>query len=73
MKKNMGNVDILIRLLISLVILVLYFTHVITGVLSVILFIVAAIMILTSIMGFCPAYHLFKFSTFKKEEKNKTT
>jgi len=67
MKKNMGTIDKVIRLLIALVIIVLYFTNVITGVLSIILFIVAAVFILTSIIGFCPAYLPFKISTCKKE------
>jgi K+-transporting ATPase A subunit len=69
MKSNMGTTDKLIRLLIAAVILILYFTNVITGTLSLILFIIAAIFILTSIIGICPAYLPFRFSTRKKEEQ----
>jgi hypothetical protein len=69
MKKNVGTIDMVIRLLIALVIIVLYFTNVIGGTLAVILFIVAAIMVLTSIFGICPAWMLFGISTCKKEEK----
>jgi hypothetical protein len=69
MKKNVGTIDMMIRLLIALAIIVLYFTNVISGTLAVILFIIAAIMVLTSIFGICPAWMLFGISTCKKEEK----
>jgi hypothetical protein len=68
MKKNVGIIDKVIRILIALVIIVLYFTNVIGGGLAIILFIIAAIMVLTSIFGICPAYMLFGLSTSKKEE-----
>jgi hypothetical protein len=70
MKKNVGTIDKVIRLLIALVIIVLYFTNLVTGTLAVILFIVAALLILTSIIGICPVYLLFGLSTLKGEEKN---
>ena len=69
MKKNMGTLDKVIRILIAFVIIVLYFTHVITGTLGIVLLIVAALFILTSILGFCPAYFPFGFSTNKMEDK----
>ena len=69
MKKNMGTIDKVIRLLIALVIIVLYFTNVIAGTLAIILLIVAALFILTSFLSFCPAYLPFGLSTCKKEEK----
>jgi hypothetical protein len=69
MKKNMGTIDKLIRLFITLVIIILYFTNVIGGTLAVILFIIAAIMVITSIFGICPAWMLFGISTCKKEDK----
>ena len=69
MKKNMGNTDKVIRLLIALVIVVLHFANVLTGTWAIILYIVAAVLILTSILGICPAYLPFGISTLKKEEK----
>ncbi len=65
----MGNADRVIRLLAALVVLVLYFTNVITGTLGVILLIVAAIFIVTGIIGFCPLYAPFGFNTLKKAQK----
>lgn len=66
MKKNMGTVDKVVRILVAAIILVLYFTHVITGVLAVILLILAGIFVVTSLIGTCPLYLPFGLSTRKK-------
>jgi hypothetical protein len=68
MKKNMGTVDKVIRVLVAVIILVLYFTHVVSGTLAVILLIIAGVFIVTSLLGFCPLYLPFGLSTRKKEE-----
>jgi hypothetical protein len=68
MKKNMGTVDKVIRILVAVIILVLYFTHVVSGTLAVILLILAGVFIVTSLLGFCPLYLPFGLSTKKKEE-----
>ena len=65
----MGNVDRVIRILVAVVVLVLYFTHVITGTLAVILLILAGIFVVTSFIGFCPLYLPFGFNTGKKTQK----
>lgn len=68
MKKNMGNADRIIRVLIAIAILVLYFTKVITGTLGIILLIVAGIFLVTSLIKFCPLYLPFGLKTFKTEK-----
>ncbi len=68
MKKNMGAIDKLIRMLIAVVIVVLYFTHVISGTLEIILLILAVIFALTSLIGFCPLYLPLGINTDKKKE-----
>ncbi len=68
MKKNMGIIDITIRLVIAALVIVLYFTHVISGTLAIILLIIAGIFILTSFLSFCPAYLPFGISTRSKEK-----
>ena len=67
MKKNMGIIDITIRLVIAALVIVLYFTHVISGILAIILLIFAGIFIVTSFFSFCPLYLPFGISTRKKE------
>ena len=67
MKKNMGTIDKVIRILIAIVIAVLFFTKVITGALGIFLLVVAGVFVLTSIIGFCPLYSPLKMNTAKKE------
>lgn len=67
MKKNMGNTDKIIRILVALVIIVLYFTHQINGTLAIIGLILSGIFILTSFISFCPLYLPFGISTRKKD------
>ena len=66
MTKNMGTVDRIIRAVFAVAVAVLYFTGVISGVVAIILGILALVFLLTSIFGFCPLYAPFKFSTTKK-------
>ena len=67
MKKNMGTIDIAIRLVIAAIVVILYFTHVISGTIAIILLIFAGIFILTSLLSFCPLYLPFGISTRKKK------
>jgi O-antigen/teichoic acid export membrane protein len=62
-KKNMGTADRIIRVLLAAVVVVLGATKVIAGTWLVVLGIVAAILVLTSIIGLCPLYLPFKIST----------
>ena len=66
MTKNMGTVDRIIRFVFAVAVAILYFTGVISGTLAIILGILAAVFLLTSIVGFCPLYAPFKLSTVKK-------
>ena len=67
MKKNMGTIDKVIRILVAVVVVVLYFTHVISGVLAIILLVLSAIFVITSLLSFCPLYLPLGLSTRKKE------
>ena len=67
MKKNVGNTDKLIRLVVALVIAVLYFMGVISGTVAIILGVVAVAMVATSLLGFCGLYAIFGCSTCKSE------
>lgn len=72
MKKNMGSADRIIRVIIGLVIATLYFMEIISGTLAIILGVVAAIFILTSLVSFCPLYLPFGLSTCKTEPSDNT-
>jgi len=66
MKKNLGTIDKVIRILIAVVFAVLFFTHVITGTIGIILLILAVVFVLTSLISFCPIYWTFGISLAKK-------
>jgi hypothetical protein len=68
MKKNMGNIDKVVRILVAILIAGLYFANIISGTVAIILLILAGIFILTSFMSFCPLYYPFGISTRKKGE-----
>lgn len=63
----MGSADKVIRILLAIVIGVLYFTEQINGTAAIILLILAAVFILTSLISVCPLYLPFGLSTRKKE------
>ena len=63
MKKNMGNTDRIIRLLLAAVVAVLYFTNTITGTLGIVLLVLAGVFVLTSLISFCPLYTLLGLNT----------
>ena len=65
MKKNINNIDRILRVIIAGAIAVLYFTGVINGTLAIILGILAIVSLLTALINFCPLYALFKISTLK--------
>ena len=67
MKKNMGNADRIIRLIIAAIFASFYFAGIITGTIGIILMVLSGIFVLTSIVGFCPLYLPFGLSTLGKK------
>jgi hypothetical protein len=67
MKKNVGTIDKAIRILVAVVVVVLYFTHIISGVLAIVLLALSAIFVVTSLLSFCPIWLALGLSTRKKE------
>jgi hypothetical protein len=61
----MGAVDRGIRTLVALVLAALVVMHKISGVLAVVVAVVAAVFLMTSAMGWCPAYAPLKLSTVR--------
>ncbi len=70
MKKNMGSADKIIRIIAAIVIAVLYFTGVLSGTAGIVLLVLAAIFVLTSLISFCPLYFPFGLNTTKKKDGN---
>ena len=67
MKKNMGLIDKVIRIIVVIVLLTLYFTNIIAGTLGIIAIVISVILLATSLIGFCPLYTIFGINTCKKK------
>ncbi|MBK9457171.1 MAG: DUF2892 domain-containing protein [Chitinophagales bacterium] len=63
MKKNMGSTDRILRIIIAAVIAILYFTGTVSGTLGLVLLILGAVFVLTSLVSFCPLYSIFGLNT----------
>ncbi|MCX6181877.1 MAG: DUF2892 domain-containing protein [Bacteroidetes bacterium] len=66
MKKNMATADRIIRLIISVLFITLYFSGVIDGALGITLITVSVIFTLTSLISFCPIYKLIGLKKWEK-------
>lgn len=71
MKRNMSNLDRIIRVVLAAVFAYLYFGGIVTGVLGIVLVVLGVVFLLTSTVAFCPLYAPFKFSTHKGVQKQK--
>jgi len=65
MKKNMSTTDKIVRLTAAAVMLILYFTNVVSGTLGLVALGVSVIFVITSVVSFCPLYTVFGISTCK--------
>ena len=66
MKRNMSNLDRIIRIVVAAVFAYLYFGGIVSGVLGIVLLVLAVVFLLTSVVAVCPLYMPFKFSTHKE-------
>lgn len=67
MKRNMSNIDRIIRVVLATLFAYLYFSGLVGGALGIVLVVLGGVFLLTSIFGFCPLYAPFKFSTLKNK------
>ena len=67
MKKNIGSLDSNIRITLAIVLSLLFLGKFIVGALGLVVFIVGIVLLLTSLINFCPLYKLLGITT-KKEE-----
>ena len=70
MKQNMGRADRVARLVGAAVIAVLLIAGVVKGTTAIVLAILAAVFVITTFVGFCPAYVPFGISTKGKGGKS---
>ncbi|MCK9271511.1 MAG: DUF2892 domain-containing protein [Bacteroidales bacterium] len=63
MKRNMGIADRVLRIIIAIVIGALYFTGYLYDWWGIVLLVLAIIFVITSFVGFCPAYRILGIKT----------
>ena len=68
MKKNIGAGDRIVRIVLAIVLGMLYFNNTVTGTLGVILLVAGVVLLLTSLINFCPIYAIFGLSTCQSRQ-----
>ena len=68
MKKNIGTADKIVRVILAIVMIILYFQGVISGIWGIVLLVLSGIFLLTSLVSVCPLYMLFGLRTNKSIE-----
>jgi len=63
----MGTTDKGIRILAAVVIVVLYYTNILSGIAAIVLGILAIVLLLTSLISFCLLYPPFGINTRKRK------
>lgn len=67
MKPNLGNTDKIVRALVFIGGVVLYFMEVTSGVFGITLIVIGAVLLLTSLLNYCPLYSILGISTKRKK------
>ena len=67
MKANIGSLDKVIRIFLAIVFAMLYITKMVEGTVSIMLLVVGGVLLLTSIINFCPLYAILGWSSGKEK------
>ncbi len=70
MKPNISSTDRMIRVSVAVLAAVLYFTQVLTGFWGIAFLTIGGILLLTSMINFCPIYYILGMTTRKKEQND---
>jgi hypothetical protein len=68
MKKNMGTIDRIIRVILAAIFAALYFTGTVTGTFGLVLVILGGVFLATSLISFCPLYTIVGLSTYTNKK-----
>lgn len=71
MKKNLGTSDRVIRLVLAVIIAVTYLAGFLHGIIGTILLVLAGIITITGLIGWCPVYAPFGLNTCKVKQSKK--
>ncbi|RLD83795.1 MAG: DUF2892 domain-containing protein [Bacteroidetes bacterium] len=65
MKKNVGSIDKVVRLIIAVIAVYVAYKGIVASPWDYVLYAVAGIMVITSLMGSCPLFSIFGINTCK--------
>lgn len=65
--KNLGRIDRVMRVIITLIVISLYYTDVLNGIWGILAVALASITLITSLVSFCPIYSVIGLNTSNKE------
>lgn len=63
----MGSTDKIIRIILAIVFVALYYTNTVSGTAGIVLVALGGVFLLTSFISFCPLYAIFGISTCPRE------
>jgi len=69
MKKNMGSIDRVVRVVLAILFAILYFTGTVTGAAGLILLVLGGVFLATSLVSYCPIYAIVGLSTCPAAER----
>jgi len=64
--KNLGRIDRVIRVTVTLIVVSLYYTDVLNGIWGILAVALASITLVTSLVSFCPIYSVIGINTSNK-------
>ncbi len=70
MKKNIGGLDRILRIIIATIIVVLYFMEILTAAAGIVFMVIAAILLITSLAGRCALYVPLGINTCPKDKED---
>jgi hypothetical protein len=66
MKRNLSDIDRIVRVVLAALFGYLYFAGIATGALGIVLVVLGVVFLFTSVVSFCPLYSMLKLSTYNK-------
>lgn len=73
MKKNLGKIDSIIRIIIGIVLAYLFYNNYIGDTLGIMLLSLSGVLVITGLTGWCPLYRLFGLRTCQIKNDLDTT
>jgi hypothetical protein len=68
MKQNLGPSDRILRMSMAGILITAFLTHFLTGAVGISLALLGLVLVMTSLVGYCPLYRIFGWSTSRRHQ-----